>query len=145
MTLTRRFFVKALLLGFLPTLLLCFALRCEMLPRSYGICIICHARDAVNLLLDAALGTHYLTYGPFLTPLGVVVGSLLSSKGRRWGKGGSMVKFFIYGFSVALGASLVGMCPFRITTLVAWFSLPALIALVGFVGGVLLCLKSKSC
>lgn len=141
----KKFLYKALFIGFLPTVVLCYLFSCLAFPRAYGLCIICHARDLTNFVADSLFSANFLSYGLFLTPLGVFVGSLLSSKNKKWERNGPLLDYFIYGFFCAISALVVGMCPVRITSLLAWFSTPALIAFIGFVLGVFVCLASKRC
>jgi len=140
----KKFVYKTVFLGFAPSFLLCIVLKCQAFPPAYGLCIICHARDAINFLINFIFPTYYLTYGFFLTPLSVVLGSALSTKNKEWKRQKSSIEYFFYGFFSAIGALIIGMCPVRITSLLAWFNLPALIAFVGFVIGVCLCLKNKN-
>lgn len=137
-----RFLVKAAILGFLPNLAICVLLDCSWLPRAYGICIVCHARDMVNWFLKA-LGFSYFTFGLFLTPVGILLGSFLASRGQSSSTAGEsgergLLDSMLTGFSVALGALLAGACQARAVMLLAWMDPGALAVLAGVVVGVLL-------
>lgn len=104
--------------------------------------MVCHARDIVNWLLDS-VGLRYLTYGLFLTPIGVVIGSMIASRGPRSETSSENEKddalgYFLTGFAVSLGAMLAGMCQARAIMLLAWMSPDALVALAGIIIGVFL-------
>lgn len=136
-----RFLAKAIFLGFLPNLAICLSVGCEQLPRSYGLCVACHARDIVNWLLGI-LGLKYLSFGIFLTSLGILAGSLLASIGecsaRADERKSDPLSDLLTGFAVALGAMLAGMCQSRMVMLLAWMDPSALLVLLGVIMGALL-------
>jgi len=140
----KKFLIKAFAIGFLPSLLLCSFFNCLNFPQAYGLCIICHARDLVNFLVNSLLDMHFFTYGSFLTTLGVVVGSYIGAKTGKKSSPlpGKASKYFFIGFVTSISALLMGMCTARIALLIGWGSLKAIIYLVGVLLGVLLWLHS---
>jgi len=142
----KKFLVKALVLGFLPSLTFHALLgAASTFPQAYGLCVICHARDLVNYLVDSLTQAHFFTYGPLLSVLGIVLGGYLAAKrsGRTSPLQGRALDFFLLGFLASVTALIMGMCTARIALLVGWGSLEAAIYLLGVSLGVLLWLRKE--
>jgi hypothetical protein len=135
----RKFLIKAVVIGFLPSFLLCVFGSCGSLPQAYGLCIICHARDLVNFLTDAVAGAHFFSYGPFLSVLGIMVGGYLGarSSGGSSPLPGGVSGYFFQGFVASISALMMGMCTARMALLIGWGSLEAVVYLLGVLLGVL--------
>lgn len=141
----RKFLVKLLALGLLPTLALYPLTSYKPLPQAYGLCVICHARDLVNYLLDSLAQARFLTYGPFLSVLGIILGGYLGARrgGRSSPLPGKALNYFLLGFLASVSALMMGMCTARIALLIGWGSLEAVVYLVGVSLGVLAWLRRE--
>ena len=105
-------------------------------PANMGFCIACFVRDTVG-----ALGLHSAAPVQYARPeiIGLVLGSLImafSFREFRPRGGSSPVIRFILGFFTAVGALVFLGCPFRMILRLAAGDLNALVALVGFIGGI---------
>uniref|UniRef100_A0A7C4B942 Sulphur transport domain-containing protein n=1 Tax=Thermofilum pendens TaxID=2269 RepID=A0A7C4B942_THEPE len=142
----RKFLVKALVLGFLPSLTFHALLEAAAIfPQAYGLCVICHARDLVNYLVDSLTQARFFTYGPHLSVLGIILGGYLGARrgGRTSPLQGRTLDFFLLGFLASVTALVMGMCTARIALLIGWGSLEAVIYLLGVLLGVLLWLRRE--
>ncbi len=115
-------------------------------PDTYGICMACHARDLMNWIINAVLGTQ-LTVAPVslifpvLTTIGVLIGGLVAAKlsGEfRWRTTENPVKTFVYGLFVMNFALLAAGCSFRLLLRAAAGETLGLFGLGGMVIGVVL-------
>jgi len=105
-------------------------------PANMGFCIACFVRDTAG-----ALGLHTAAPVRYARPeiIGLVLGSLVMSlcfKEFRPKGGSSPMVRFVLGFFVAVGALVFLGCPFRMILRLSAGDLNALVALVGFVGGI---------
>ena len=142
----RKFLVKALVIGFLPSLALtALSGAAAALPQAYGLCVICHARDLVNYLVDLLAQVHFFTYGPFLSAPGIILGGYLGARrGRRSSPlQGRALDLLLLGFLASISALMMGMCTARIALLIGWGSLEAAVYLLGVSLGVLLWLRRE--
>jgi len=113
-------------------------------PQAYGICTVCHARDLLNWLssvlfsikIEAAdVSTNY----PLLTTVGLVIGSLVSSKLNSEYKRISSEKLFamfLLGIIVSNVGLLIISCPTRLVLRFAFGDPYAFLGLVGLVFGI---------
>ena len=105
-------------------------------PANMGFCIACFVRDTAG-----ALGLHTAAPVRYARPeiIGLVLGSLFVSlcfrEFRPRGGSSPMIRF-VLGFFVAVGALVFLGCPFRMILRLSAGDLNALVALVGFVGGI---------
>ena len=125
-----------LLIGGLVIGLIAVALVLLGNPANMGFCIACFVRDTVG-----ALGLHSAAPVQYVRPeiIGLVLGSLIMAfcfKEFRPRGGSSPMIRFILGFFTAVGALVFLGCPFRMILRLAAGDLNALVALVGFIGGI---------
>lgn len=106
-------------------------------PANMGVCIACFYRD-----LAGALGLHQAATVQYMRPeiLGILLGAFITSLVVREFKprGGSstMLRFFI-GVMVMFGALVFLGCPLRMLLRLGAGDLNAVIALIGFIAGIL--------
>jgi len=106
-------------------------------PANMGFCIACFYRD-----IAGAVSLHSASVVQYARPeiIGLLLGSLLISVVRTEFKprGGSSPVFrFVISFFVMIGALVFLGCPFRMVLRLAGGDLNALIALFGFVAGII--------
>jgi hypothetical protein len=106
-------------------------------PTNMGFCIACFYRDiAGSLSLHSAAAVQYAR--PEI--IGLLLGSLLISMARKEFKprgGSSPVLRFVISFFVMIGALVFLGCPFRMILRLAGGDLNALVALFGFIAGII--------
>ncbi|MGH0053319.1 MAG: YedE family putative selenium transporter, partial [Sphaerochaetaceae bacterium] len=106
-------------------------------PTNMGFCIACFYRD-----IAGALSLHNAAVVQYVRPeiIGLLLGSLLISIFRKEfrPRGGSSPVFrFIISFFVMIGALVFLGCPFRMILRLAGGDLNALVALFGFIAGII--------
>lgn len=113
-------------------------------PQAYGICTVCHARDLLNWLsnlllsikIEAAdVSIHY----PLLTTVGLVIGSVVSSKLNgeyRRISSEKLFPMFLLGIIVSNVGLLIMSCPTRLVLRFAFADPYASLGLVGLVFGI---------
>ena len=107
-------------------------------PANMGFCIACFERD-----IAGSLGLHGAEKLQYLRPeiVGLVLGSFIISLCTREFRpkaGSSPVTRFLIGMTVMIGALLFLGCPLRMVIRLAGGDLNALVALAGFVLGILI-------
>ena len=113
-------------------------------PGNMGFCIACFLRD-----IAGAMGFHGAAVVQYFRPeiVGLILGALVMALSAREfkAKGGSApVTRFILGIFVMIGALMFLGCPLRMVIRLGGGDLNALVALIGFIVGILigvLCLK----
>ena len=115
-----------------------------MPPEAYGICLICHARDFLNTLLnpyhwyDASVSSAGLK-GIILTVPGVVIGALigaLTSREFKFRINENVIKAFICGFVVVCAGLAISGCPVRLLLRAAYGDISMFVALLVMVFGI---------
>lgn len=106
-------------------------------PANMGFCIACFYRD-----IAGALSLHNASVVQYARPeiIGLLLGSMLISVARKEFKprGGSSPVFrFVISFFVMIGALVFLGCPFRMVLRLAGGDLNALVALFGFIAGII--------
>ncbi len=106
-------------------------------PTNMGFCIACFYRD-----IAGALSLHSASAVQYARPeiIGLLLGSMLISIVRKEFKprgGSSPILRFLLSFFVMIGALVFLGCPFRMALRLAGGDLNALIALFGFIGGII--------
>ncbi|MCX7703260.1 MAG: YedE family putative selenium transporter [Planctomycetota bacterium] len=106
-------------------------------PPNMGFCIACFERDTAG-----ALGLHRAEPVQYIRPeiLGIIIGALIASlllREFRSEGGSSPVLRFLLGMFVMFGALVFLGCPLRMVLRIAGGDLNGLIALCGFIAGVL--------
>ncbi|MBI9095460.1 MAG: YedE-related selenium metabolism membrane protein [Sphaerochaeta sp.] len=106
-------------------------------PTNMGFCIACFYRD-----IAGALSLHSASVVQYARPeiIGLLVGSMLISiisKEFKPRGGSSPVFRFILSFFVMIGALIFLGCPFRMVLRLAGGDLNALVALFGFIAGII--------
>lgn len=106
-------------------------------PANMGFCIACFYRD-----IAGALSLHSAKVVQYARPeiIGLVLGSMLIAVSRKEFKsrGGSSPSLrFIISFFVMIGALVFLGCPFRMVLRLAGGDLNALVALFGFIAGII--------
>ncbi|MCF0150914.1 MAG: YedE-related selenium metabolism membrane protein [Firmicutes bacterium] len=106
-------------------------------PANMGFCIACFIRDTAG-----ALKLHSAGVVQYIRPeiIGLVLGAMIMSMVRKefQPKGGSSpFTRFVLGFAVMVGALMFLGCPLRMVLRLAGGDLNALVALAGFVCGIL--------
>ena len=113
-------------------------------PGNMGFCIACFLRD-----ISGAMGFHGAEAVQYFRPeiVGLILGALvmaLSAKEFKSKGGSAPVTRFILGIFVMIGALMFLGCPLRMVIRLGGGDLNALVALVGFIVGILIgvvCLK----
>jgi hypothetical protein len=123
-------------------------------PEAYGICLVGHPRDAVNLLVNNIAEQNwpitdvFIIY-PTMLAVGTIIGAYISSEMNREfhfraGPVRSRISAFIFGFLVINFGLLWGSCPIRTGLLVSYGNVTAIIVLTSMaVGAILACLYVK--
>jgi hypothetical protein len=113
-------------------------------PQAYGICTICHGRDLLNWISEnlfslnfesAKVSIHY----PLTTTIGIIIGSILSSKINgefRFIKGETLFIKFLLGIAVSQFGLLIISCPTRLVLRFAFGDPFAFLAIVGLLSGI---------
>ena len=106
-------------------------------PANMGFCIACFIRD-----IAGSLKLHNAAVVQYMRPeiIGLVVGAFVMALVRKdfAPKGGSSpVLRFLLGFGVMVGALIFLGCPLRMALRIAGGDLNAVVALVGFIAGIL--------
>jgi YedE family putative selenium metabolism protein len=106
-------------------------------PTNMGFCIACFYRD-----IAGALSLHNAAVVQYIRPeiIGLLLGSMLISIMKKEFKprGGSSPVFrFVISFFVMIGALVFLGCPFRMVLRLAGGDLNALVALFGFIAGII--------
>ncbi|HKM07528.1 MAG TPA: YedE family putative selenium transporter [Sphaerochaeta sp.] len=106
-------------------------------PTNMGFCIACFYRD-----IAGSLSLHSAAVVQYARPeiIGLLLGSLLISIARKEFKprgGSSPVLRFVISFFVMIGALVFLGCPFRMILRLAGGDLNALVALFGFIAGII--------
>lgn len=129
--------VAGIILGFLGAFLVKLGN-----PANMGVCVACFVRD-----IAGAVGMHRAGVVQYIRPevIGFILGSFFISLGFREFKvkgGSSPLTRFVLGFFVMIGALVFLGCPFRMVLRLANGDLNAVVALLGFVGGIFIGLKA---
>jgi hypothetical protein len=106
-------------------------------PTNMGFCIACFYRD-----IAGSLSLHSATAVQYARPeiIGLLLGSMIISMIRKEFKprgGSSPLVRFVFSFFVMIGALVFLGCPFRMVLRLAGGDLNALVALPGFIGGII--------
>lgn len=113
-------------------------------PQAYGICTICHARDLLNWFSNlmfpiemdpAEVAIKY----PLLTTIGLVMGSIISSKSNkefRFIRSENYFKMFILGLIVSNFGLLILSCPTRLVLRLSFGDPFGFIGLIGLIIGI---------
>lgn len=113
-------------------------------PQAYGICTICHGRDFLNWLSKNLFSFNFesaevsIQY-PLTTTIGIIIGSILSSKingeFRLIKVENLFIKFFL-GIAVSHFGLLIMSCPTRLVLRFAFGDPFALLAIIGLLSGI---------
>lgn len=106
-------------------------------PKNMGFCIACFIRDTAG-----ALSLHSASVVQYARPeiIGLLLGSMLISIIKKEFKprgGSSPLLRFVFSFFVMIGALVFLGCPFRLILRLAGGDLNALVALFGFISGII--------
>ena len=113
-------------------------------PQAYGICTICHGRDFLNWFSErlfsfkfesAEVSIHY----PLTTTIGIIIGSILSSKLNgefKFIKVENLVIKFFLGIAISHFGLLIMSCPTRLILRFAFGDPFALFAIIGLLSGI---------
>ncbi len=113
-------------------------------PQAYGICTICHGRDFLNWLSNNLFSFNFesaevsVRY-PLTTTIGIIVGSILSSKINgefRLIKAGNIFIKFVLGIAISHFGLLIMSCPTRLVLRFAFGDPFALLAIIGLISGI---------
>lgn len=113
-------------------------------PQAYGICTICHGRDLLNWLSKKLFSFNFesaevsINY-PLTTTIGIIIGSILSSKINcefRLIKAGNLFIQFFLGIAVSHFGLLIMSCPTRLVLRFAFGDPFALLAIIGLLSGI---------
>jgi hypothetical protein len=136
-------FTAGLVLGFGAALVQSFF---KVLPPvAYGVCLVCHPKDLVNWLANAALGTDWpyslaSSAAPMLTVVGVVLGALVAAYQHgelKLRSARQPLFYFINGFLMMNFGLVLGSCPIRIVVLSAYGNLLGVLGWACVAAGVL--------
>jgi len=113
-------------------------------PQAYGICLVCHARDLINFLLNDIAGYDGLIStvgkrGPMLTTLMLFVGAFLAAiinKEFRLKKQGSVIGSFFCGLIVMVCGLYISACPMRMLLRSAYGDIEAMLFIPFLVAGI---------
>ncbi|MGI6466618.1 MAG: YedE family putative selenium transporter [Sphaerochaetaceae bacterium] len=127
---------KLLALGGIITGIVSVSLTILGNPTNMGFCIACFYRD-----IAGALSLHSAAIVQYVRPeiIGLIFGSFIISIVKKEFKprgGSSPILRFIISFFVMIGALVFLGCPFRMILRLAGGDLNALVALFGFIGGI---------
>jgi len=113
-------------------------------PQAYGICTVCHGRDLLNwisqkifsiTLESAKVSINY----PLLTTIGIVAGSIISSRLNgefNFIKMGNLPAVFFLGIAVSNFGLLIISCPTRLFLRLSFGDPFALLAIAGLFAGI---------
>jgi len=106
-------------------------------PKNMGFCIACFIRDTAG-----ALSLHSASVVQYARPeiIGLLLGSMMISIIKKEFKprgGSSPLLRFVFSFFVMIGALVFLGCPFRLILRLAGGDLNALVALFGFISGII--------
>ena len=111
---------------------------------AYGICSICHARDLLNWIIFNIFHIDFGTidipnYFPILTTIGILAGSLISSKINKEFKfifAENLIKQFVLGSAVSVFGLIIFSCPTRLVLRLAFGDPYAIFSFVGVTIGI---------
>ncbi len=113
-------------------------------PQAYGICTVCHARDLLNWLSSVLFSmkieaADVSIYYPLLTTVGLVIGSVVSSKLNgeyRRIRSEKLLTMFVLGIIVSNVGLLIMSCPTRLVLRFAFADPYASLGLIGLIFGI---------
>jgi hypothetical protein len=115
-------------------------------PQAYGICIVCHARDLINWIINRIFTSDFdiaevsINF-PLLTTIGIIIGAFISSKSNkefRLIKTENPIIMFLLGALIVNFGLVIMSCPTRLVLRFSFGDPFAFLALIGLFLGIYL-------
>lgn len=113
-------------------------------PQAYGLCMVCHAKDFINVLLNnfdwydgaiAAVAKKGLMLTSITVPLGAFIAAVISKEFRLHFVENKYAAFFL-GMGVMICGLIISGCPMRLMLRVSYGDVSGLVMLAFMVAGI---------